>query len=116
MLMLGILALGTVVVLVMGWVFRRRLEGGAFYLLFALTVTVTVQYIGIFLVFASLIIPALVSNRVRRHKILLAYSVGLSGYISGLLMSLITDLPAAPLIVCGMSLIALGVAVTGRSQ
>lgn len=92
---LGTLALGTALLAAVAIVLRDRLTGGVLYLLFALTITVSVQYIGIFLAFASLIIPALVSVRLGRKNMLFAYLVGLSGYLGGLLLSLYTDLPAS---------------------
>lgn len=104
---LGVLALASAILLLLGWGLRKHLDGGAFYFLFALTVTASVQYVGIFLVFSSLIIPALVGYSSGRSKVATAYLVGLSGYIVGLVISLYTDLPAAPLIVCAMSAIAL---------
>ncbi|HIP53207.1 MAG TPA: metal ABC transporter permease, partial [Chromatiales bacterium] len=47
------------VILSLWFRFKRRLGDTGFYLLLALAVTVSVQLVGIYLVFASLIIPAL---------------------------------------------------------
>src|SRR5690606_18246567 len=42
------------------WWYRRHwLSGKSFYVLFAIAITVSVQLVGVYLVFASLIIPAL---------------------------------------------------------
>jgi hypothetical protein len=77
-----------------------------FYALFALSVTTSVQLVGVYLVFASLIIPALAT---RRHRSLLAaYSVGLTGYLLGLLGSAISDLPTGPVTVWTMAIAAIG--------
>jgi zinc/manganese transport system permease protein len=75
-------------------------RGKGFYLLFALAVTASVQLVGVYLVFASLIIPALGVRRLTtRRGLYVAYGVGAGSYLAGLLLSVATDLPAAPLIV-----------------
>jgi len=75
-------------------------QGVGFYLVFATCVTLSVQLIGVYLVFSSLIIPAVAVSKIKnRNKILIAYACGGLGYISGLLISLITDLPTGPVIV-----------------
>src|ERR1700742_2022449 len=56
---------------------RQRLGEIGFYLLFAVTVTQSVQLVGIYLVFASLIVPALVMTLLKvRYPLLLGYGVG----------------------------------------
>jgi len=66
-----------------------------FYLIFSLAITASVQLVGIYLVFASLILPALASRRITHSKksLIIAYLVGLTGYLLGLLASLVFDLP-----------------------
>jgi zinc/manganese transport system permease protein len=83
-----------------------------FYALFALSVTTSVQLVGVYLVFASLIIPALAT----RHKenLSTAYVVGLAGYLIGLVGSAVTDLPTGPLIVWTMAIVALITAFSPR--
>jgi zinc/manganese transport system permease protein len=85
------------------WVFLRapRFSIGAtvFYLLFAVAITTSVQIVGIYLVFASLIIPALAVQRIRQSAMPCAYGIGISGYAFGLLLSGLLDSPAGPLIV-----------------
>lgn len=76
----------------------RRVRGVGFYLLFALSVTVSVQLVGVFLVFASLILPALASRHAK-HGLAVAYLVGGLGYASGLLASATLDLPTGAVIV-----------------
>jgi zinc/manganese transport system permease protein len=74
-----------------------------FYPLFAVTVTVSVQLVGVYLVFASLILPAIASRRHNGHGGLwLGYLLGTLGYATGLLLSLLLDLPAGALIVCAL--------------
>jgi zinc/manganese transport system permease protein len=71
-----------------------------FYVLFALVVTQSVQLVGVYLVFASLIIPALAARRFTpRLRLLVGYSVGLAGYTLGLILSSILDLPTGAAIV-----------------
>jgi len=80
--------------------FRHRLGQIGFYVLFALVVTQSVQLVGIYLVFASLIIPALAAKRFNEKlRLGVGYAVGLIGYISGLVASSLFDLPTGALIV-----------------
>lgn len=74
----------------------------AFYLVFAVVVTISVQLIGIYLVFASLIVPALATRRMTRRRLLHAYGVSLAGYATGIALSAMADLPTGPMIVCTM--------------
>lgn len=80
---------------------RDRLQGFGFYALFAFAVTVSVQLVGIYLVFACLIIPALATRRIERRstRIAFSYAVGIVGCLSGLVFSLSVDLPAGAVIV-----------------
>jgi zinc/manganese transport system permease protein len=92
------------VVLALWFGARQRFGRAGFYFLFALTVTASVQLVGVYLVFASLIIPALAAARLP-----FAYALGVLAYALGLTLSLTADLPAAPVIVCTLAL--LGTAV-----
>jgi zinc/manganese transport system permease protein len=77
-----------------------RLQGFAFYALFALAITVSVQLIGVYLVFASLIVPALATAGLQgRRRLLAAYAIGILGYASGLTLSAVLDLPSGAMIV-----------------
>ncbi len=79
-----------------------------FYLLFAITVTASVQLVGIYLVFASLIIPALATQkRSGPHALLAGYLVGVIAYALGLLISAVFDLPAGAVIVWSLAAVAL---------
>lgn len=82
----------------------ERLGRIGFYVLFGLAVTASVQMVGIYLVFASLIIPALATRNTRRQRTLKAYGVGVAGYALGLLASVLTDLPTGAMIVWSMAL------------
>src|SRR4051812_45591961 len=55
-------AIGTALVLAALVVLRQRIAQLGFYLIFALAVTMSVQLVGVYLVFASLIIPSLATR------------------------------------------------------
>lgn len=86
-------------------------KGGArqspilFYGLFALSVTMSVQLVGVYLVFSSLIIPALATRSLKSLKS--AYIIGILGYLTGLIWSFYSDLPTGPIVVWSMTIIAL---------
>ncbi len=86
----------------------ERIGRIGFYLLFACAVTVSVQLVGIYLVFTTLIVPALATRRMARGRVAMCYVLGALGYAAGLALSLVSDLPPGPLIVCAMT--ALGIA------
>jgi zinc/manganese transport system permease protein len=90
--------------ILVAWFRLGALLGRAgFYLLFAVAVTVSVQLVGLYLVFATLIVPALAARRVVRAPTAIGYLIGASGYVVGLALSLASDLPAGPLVVCAMT-------------
>jgi zinc/manganese transport system permease protein len=74
-----------------------------FYALFALAVTASVQLVGVYLVFASLIIPALATYRIRLRRTHYAFAVGISGYAIGLMLSAWFDLPSGAAVVWTMA-------------
>jgi zinc/manganese transport system permease protein len=86
---------------------RRRLGTTGFYLMFALAVTASVQLVGVYLVFASLIAPAVATRTVRRIRLVAAYALGALGYAAGLVLSVAADLPAGATIVCCLAFLAL---------
>ena len=93
-----------------GWFWMRdRLEGFGFYALFAFAVTASVQLVGVYLVFACLIIPALATRRLadRRLRIACGYAVGAIGCFAGLVLSVAGDLPAGAIIVWCLAITAL---------
>ena len=96
-------------VLVLWFSFRQRFGDLGFYLLFAVTVTASVQLVGVYLVFASLIVPALAVRGMRKSvQLLMGYAVGALGYVLGLLFSALFDLPTGPVIVCSLVLVMMG--------
>lgn len=74
-----------------------------FYGLFALAVTASVQLAGVYLVFASLIVPALATHRIKRRRMHFALAVGITGYAAGLLLSAWFDLPGGAAVVWAMA-------------
>lgn len=85
--------------------FKQRLNSIGFYLLFAVAVTSSVQLVGVYLVFASLIIPALGSAG-HNKALLMGYMIGGSGYGLGLIASSLMDLPSGAVIVWSIAAIA----------
>jgi len=83
------------------------LRGRYFYLLFAVTITFSVQVVGVYLVFASLVIPALSAYQ-NPQALRYAFAVGLLGYSLGLGLSIWLDWPTGACIVWGLAVAALG--------
>ena len=82
-----------------------RLGRIGFYAIFACAVTISVQLVGLYLVFITLVVPALATWYSRRHRLLKGYLIGSLGYALGLVASLAADLPSGPMIVCAISLL-----------
>lgn len=85
-----------------------RLTGLSFYAVFALAITISVQLIGVYLVFTSLIVPALATAGMQGTKrLLVAYAIGIGGYVSGLILSAVFDLPSGAMIVWTLAICGL---------
>jgi zinc/manganese transport system permease protein len=94
--------------LVLWFALGQRIGALGFYVVFAIAVTASVQIVGIYLVFASLIIPALATQYLSRGKrLLVGYSIGALSYLAGITLSAIFDLPTGAIIVWAMAAIAL---------
>ncbi len=107
-------ALGAALILAVLYFFGDRLARLGFYLVFALAVTASVQLVGVYLVFASLIVPSLaVRHYAGRRRLALAYLTGVGGYASGLVLSVVLDLPSGALIVWCLALLAMAVYAAG---
>lgn len=100
---LALVALVYALILALWFGFRERFGRIGFYVLFACAVTVSVQLVGLYLVFITLVMPALATWYARRYRYLKAYSVGVLGYAAGLGLSLVLDLPSGAMIVCAMA-------------
>jgi zinc/manganese transport system permease protein len=101
-------AIISMVVLVLWFTVRERLGRPGFYMLFAVSVTVSVQLVGVYLVFASLIVPALTTRLANdRSGLAWAYGVGVVGYSAGLTASALFDLPTGAVIVWSLAAVGL---------
>ena len=112
---LGGLSAALLAALRFGWV--ERLGRFGFYAAFALAVTASVQLVGVYLVFSSLIIPALATRaHVGRRRYGIAYGVGALGYALGLALSALFDLPSGAVIVWTLAACALVGALAFRPK
>ena len=100
------LVYAVVLVLWFGW--RERLGRTGFYVLFALAVTVSVQLVGLYLVFATLIVPPLATRAMQRRRLASSWAIGAAGYAVGLVLSTALDLPSGPVIVWMLVVLGLG--------
>ena len=88
-----------------------------FYVVFACAVTISVQLVGLYLVFTTLIVPALATRRIIRGRLAIGYALSATGYALGLVISTVTDLPTGPAIVWVMAAIAIVTfALIGKRQ
>jgi zinc/manganese transport system permease protein len=92
-----------------------RLGRIGFYLLFGLSVTVSVQMVGVYLVFATLILPALATRNAQRFRLGKAYAVSGLGYLAGVIASLLFDLPTGAIIVWAMAMVGIGFSCCERT-
>ena len=83
-------------------IFKSR-RGILFYPLFALVIPFAVNLIGVYLVFASLIFPALSLVNVKTDKIILGVALSILSYFVGLSVSYFLDWPGGPAIVVSMA-------------
>lgn len=95
------------------WFARPRWRSGArFYFAFALAVTASVQLVGVFLVFSSLIMPALaVRHLPAARQLPWAWGAGVLAYLLGLGASALFDLPTGAVIVVALAGVCLALAV-----
>lgn len=95
----------TVAVLAMWRYLQARANRLAFYLVFACAVTISVQLVGVYLVFASLIIPALATRHYPpARQLVAACGLGAVAYAGGLVLSGLWDLPAGAVIVWALGM------------
>lgn len=102
------IALLYAVLLVIWFKWHARLGHWGFYIIFAFVVTASVQLVGVYLVFASLIIPALTTRRMSgKPRLVAGYLLGASGFIAGVVLSALFDLPTGAVIVWTMAFLAI---------
>lgn len=91
------------------WARFPFVRGKKFYLLFAITVTASVQMVGVLLVFASLVIPALLVQNVKGSSAWWwAYAHAVLAFALGFLLSVVFDLPTGPMVVCMLAFVGVG--------
>ena len=98
-------------VLLLTWYFgRARLGRAVFYATFAFAITASVQIVGVYLVFASLILPALATRRMSGpFRLLVGYLTGSLAFLAGIVISALFDLPTGAVTVWTMAAMALAV-------
>jgi zinc/manganese transport system permease protein len=106
LLWLGAVSALLLAALWLGWV--ERLGRYGFYAVFAMAVTASVQVVGVYLVFSSLIIPALaIGKHTGKTGLAVGFGLGALGYASGLALSALFDLPSGAVIVWALAACAL---------
>jgi zinc/manganese transport system permease protein len=99
----------------LGWV--ERLGRFGFYAAFAIAVTASVQLVGVYLVFTTLIVPALATYRhAAGRQLALGYALAVVSYFVGLAASVVTDLPSSAVIVWAMAVLAVLLHLTARQK
>jgi zinc/manganese transport system permease protein len=84
----------------------ERMPPVGFYLIFAIAITASVQLVGIYLVFSSLILPALATrNLTPRYQLAVGWCIGMIAYVVGIGLSMLYDYPTGALIVCSMAVV-----------
>jgi zinc/manganese transport system permease protein len=87
---------------------RDRIGRIGFYVLFAVVVTASVQLVGVYLVFTTLIVPAVATYRnAANRQLALGYGLAVGSYLAGLAVSVVTDLPSSAVIVWTMAVLGL---------
>ncbi len=88
-------------IILLVWFRRNMSNSSLFYFIFPIVVTFSVQIAGIYLVFASLILPAIATCQISgKPKLLSGYAVALMSVTLGLVFAVFFDLPTGPMIVC----------------
>lgn len=101
-------AVVSVIVVITWFRYKNKIGNLGFYTLFAVSITMSVQLIGVYLVFTSLIVPALaVAKYSSKTGLTLAFIIGVCGYLSGLLVSALFDMPSGAVIVWCLAISAL---------
>ena len=97
----------TAIICILWFRYEQKLAHTGFYLLFAVSVTASVQLVGIYLVFASLIIPALATRHYTRGRLAAGYGLGAAGYAIGLVFSALLDLPSGAVLVWALAVLGI---------
>jgi zinc/manganese transport system permease protein len=103
---LQVMSVLSAAVLLLWFAGRERLGQVGFYVLFALAVTASVQLVGVYLVFSSLIMPALaVREASPKWQLVMAYVLGALAYALGLALSAMLDWPSGAVVVITMAFV-----------
>ncbi len=94
-------------VVFVSWILFKKKRSFLFYPLFAITIPFSVSMIGVYLVFASLIFPALAVVKLKNYKMTIGIIISILSYFCGLVCSYLFDWPAGPSIVLVMATICL---------
>ena len=96
------------VLLVVWFKWQVQIGQKGFYIIFAFAVTASVQLVGVYLGFASLIIPALSTQKLKGVKRLVSgYMIGAVAYLAGISLSAMLDFPTGAVTVWTMAILAL---------
>ena len=95
------------------WFALPPIRGGTgFFVLFAITVTASVQLVGVYVVFASLILPALAVNRMETNPVGVALVLSAVAVLGGIILSALADLPAGPMLVFAFAAVTIITRIT----
>lgn len=96
-----------IVLLTIWFKWHNQIGHRGFYVIFAFAVTASVQLVGVYLVFASLIIPALATRRLNgKRRLMTGYILGAVAYLTGISLSALFDLPTGAVTVWTMAILA----------
>jgi zinc/manganese transport system permease protein len=108
-------AVSVVLVVVIFGGLAQRFGRFGFYGVFAVAVTASVQLVGVYLVFSSLIVPALATRGLQgKTRLAAAYAIGAIGYALGLALSAVFDLPSGAIVVCTLAGVGLVYVLSSR--
>lgn len=79
-----------------------------FYVLFAVLITSSVQLVGVYVVFSSLILPALAAEKSSNHPYKTAWLCGIVSVTLGIGAAVLSDMPAGPVIVVSYTITTIG--------
>ncbi|MDC0033360.1 metal ABC transporter permease [Alphaproteobacteria bacterium] len=90
------------------WFAAKSIRTGlGFFVIFSLVITASVQLVGVYVVFASLILPALAVNPWLKASAGAAVTCGTIAVILGIGISTLSDLPAGPVLVFSYALMTI---------
>jgi len=90
------------------WIIFKNKRQFLFYPLFAIIIPFSVSVVGVYLVFASLIFPALAVTKLKNNNIAAGIIISMLSYFLGLMASYFFDWPAGPAIVIAFAFLGGG--------